>query len=1251
MIVSSWTERIHRYSAICLIALAGVVGATGVVSAASDQQDDYVITPLAPGFQPTAISENGFIVGIDSDGSARRLVTRYSVDNDENITVTVETDQLLEPSTRVLAVNQQQLITGFRDVEAGQDEPRIWLGSEPRNDLNTFDNITQARGLNEFDEIIGSRLVNGLERPFWFDYTSGTLKTLATLGGAEGRANDINNAGQVIGTAENGDGNPIGFIYDESRTDDEVSEVYKSIGTLSGFSGSEAIAANDNEDIVGWAFTGTPQSPGKRAILSPIGNSLVNLGTLNHDVDSVANDINNNGQIVGQSSWADGTQRAFIYDLSETDLMIVKADPKRANRVYIASTKGAGIFRSDNRGDTWREINRGLTSLNIQDVVIHHTDSNILYAAAQNAIFKSEDAGGQWSSIGPDLGGRTVYAIHINSGDDNLVLAGTNGGMYYSRNGGESWTLFRRADSDGNEDIIGVFDFIETPNQPNRMYAATEQGVYRIDIDGGSIDWSSQNGEGDRKLTKTYTTALAIPPQSQDRLFVATSGGGVWSASLREGFLRWEQRANDMNPLVSSIEFLQDENLYAGTTGGLFFSSDYGLSWSAVAAFGSNRQVYTLSIFEQGADTTTIYATTNDGAVLRSDDNNGLELGSEWTAITRGVDPPDVYVMTSFPDDPETIENDPRIYIGASSGAYYWDQESLAWAAAANSVKNTKVSAITADSSTNPTTLWAGSPDQGIFKSRDGGSNWFTVNTGLEHWSIRALAVDNSKLQPIVYAATMGGIYRSDDGGDNWVASHNGMGEIPAYSLLLDTSVFPHALYAGTADGVFRSVDDGRNWVKLNTGMEGVDIVDLKKDVHSNILYAASTAGNLYRSGDYAASWTAINSTTAPGLTEDTIYAIAIDDFTVDPDAPTPATVYVGTRNGVYKGVDNSGTLQWSAANSGIENFTIYSLTITAADQIYAGTKGNAIYRSDDGGSNWSKVDAGLSDAVTNIQDLTTIANKPQWQLRNATAINSAGQIVGYGTYTPDPATPGVTEERGFLLTPTIGLSEVDLGLTQVTYPEVVKEFTPVTYQITITNHGPDVATGIRLTNWISPRSVFRYASSSYGECRRRGQTVRCEIGLLEAGQSALVNVSMEPQDKDIKLLNIARVIANEQDINFSNNTTTRESGITQVDRCFIATAAYGSFLDPHVVELRRFRDRYLLTNTPGRYLVERYYAYSPPLAQLISEYELLRILTQGVLTPLVYAIRYPLFLAGMVLGLIVWRVWRRRCCVEVSAA
>ena len=69
---------------------------------------------------------------------------------------------------------------------------------------------------------------------------------------------------------------------------------------------------------------------------------------------------------------------------------------------------------------------------------------------------------------------------------------------------------------------------------------------------------------------------------------------------------------------------------------------------------------------------------------------------------------------------------------------------------------------------------------------------------------------------------------------------------------------------------------------------------------------------------------------------------------------------------------------------------------------------------------------------------------------------------------------------------------------------------------------------------------------------------------------------------------------------------------------CFIATAAYGSLMEPHVKILRELRDRFLLESNIGKAFVNFYYKYSPPIADFIAKHEILRGTVRLGLLPLV---------------------------------
>ncbi|MCF6186203.1 MAG: hypothetical protein L3J49_01835 [Desulfobulbaceae bacterium] len=101
---------------------------------------------------------------------------------------------------------------------------------------------------------------------------------------------------------------------------------------------------------------------------------------------------------------------------------------------------------------------------------------------------------------------------------------------------------------------------------------------------------------------------------------------------------------------------------------------------------------------------------------------------------------------------------------------------------------------------------------------------------------------------------------------------------------------------------------------------------------------------------------------------------------------------------------------------------------------------------------------------------------------------------------------------------------------------------------------------------------------------------------------------------------------------------------------CFIATAAYGSILNPAVVVLREFRDQYLKTNHLGRQLVAWYYKNSPPIADRIAASNAIRFVVRIALLPVI-AVSWMLLHPGL-MSMVFWMACltvillrlRRRC-------
>ena len=102
-----------------------------------------------------------------------------------------------------------------------------------------------------------------------------------------------------------------------------------------------------------------------------------------------------------------------------------------------------------------------------------------------------------------------------------------------------------------------------------------------------------------------------------------------------------------------------------------------------------------------------------------------------------------------------------------------------------------------------------------------------------------------------------------------------------------------------------------------------------------------------------------------------------------------------------------------------------------------------------------------------------------------------------------------------------------------------------------------------------------------------------------------------------------ARVVINSGNQSIALACQARVASTTAVSGsgCFIATAAFGTSLEPEVMVLRHFRDETLLSNTLGQVFVEEYYKISPPIADFIRDKETLKAAVRFGLSPIIYTL------------------------------
>jgi photosystem II stability/assembly factor-like uncharacterized protein len=312
-------------------------------------------------------------------------------------------------------------------------------------------------------------------------------------------------------------------------------------------------------------------------------------------------------------------------------------DPHETNKVYLASWNG-GVYRSEDYGQSWSQINNGLPTDAINTLAIDPNNPSVLYAGPfKFGLYKSTDGGASWTNISKGMVPDAVaYSIVIDPSNSNNVYASTRdpninglnppwkGTLYKSTDGGATWTP-SLVNAGGTNEQDWVYSLAIDPHSSNIIFAAAhETGIYRSTNAGSS--WQRIN-TGLTDLTgrsilidPTRTSTEYVGFWHRSGAFKSTDSGDHWS-SIASGIAGTKVYHMTMDPNNPAV-------LYAATyDDGLYKSTNAGGSWRTIGF----RNVPFVCITVHPVDSSYVLAGAAGTGLWLSEDG-----GANWRQVQWG---------------------------------------------------------------------------------------------------------------------------------------------------------------------------------------------------------------------------------------------------------------------------------------------------------------------------------------------------------------------------------------------------------------------------------------------------------------------------------------------------------------------------------------------------------------------------------------------------------------------------------------
>ncbi len=461
-----------------------------------------------------------------------------------------------------------------------------------------------------------------------------------------------------------------------------------------------------------------------------------------------------------------------------------------------------------------------------------------------------------------------------------------------------------------------------------------------------------------------------------------------------DGWSGWIHTSGPASVTVSTLA-ANDSCLFAGTSyHGIYRSTNGGRTWVSSSPELSRKNVLALTIVRSH-----IFAGTEHDGVFRSDDN-----GESWTQFNNGLVTPKVQVFAVLGD---------RLFAGTTWGGIFISTDlGESWQKSDSGLTGPNVLTF----HVRGANIFAGT-NGGLFVSTNQGGRWERVGSGLIgasilgvdfmgarmfaaggtvvymstdegiSWSTTVLGSRTVFLSGIMhtdstlFATTFGGgVFSSEDSGKSWKQRNAGLMGRDVYTTLRHDSL----MFVGTNAGVFASANEGGSWMELNSalvhrGVERLAVSDGKifalgwvgafvttdRGEHWGLLSPPATftsPGAIGVSGSnlLISYWRGVSCWPGYGGGGDTM-KVSLGGTRIAAFFASGSRVFAAGDYGIFKSQDGGST--WARVDSELTRFGSYRALHAAADRVFAGLTMGGVAISTDGGGHWAVTDSGLPEA------------------------------------------------------------------------------------------------------------------------------------------------------------------------------------------------------------------------------------------------------------------------------------------------